>query len=79
MHGVLRVRIWCAFTSISLLAAVVLWLGAAPLDSFRDPTYSGLRDPMRGLYGDCAPLRFIELLLSRSATVGLEHRSGGVG
>jgi hypothetical protein len=52
VRGVLRVRIWCAFASISLLAAIVLWLGAAPLYSFRDPTYSGLRDPMRGLYGD---------------------------
>jgi hypothetical protein len=32
MRGVLRARIWCAFTSISPLAAVVLRLGAASLD-----------------------------------------------
>jgi hypothetical protein len=50
--GVLRVRIWCAFTSISPLAATILWLGAASLDSFGDPAYSGLRNPVRGLHGD---------------------------
>jgi hypothetical protein len=36
MCGVLRVRIWCAFTSIFLLAIAVLRLGAASLDSFGD-------------------------------------------
>jgi hypothetical protein len=52
MRGVLRVRIWCAVTLISLLVAAVLRLGAASLGSFRDPAYSGLRDPERGLHGD---------------------------
>jgi hypothetical protein len=52
VHGIVRARIWCAFTSISLLAVVVLWLGAASLDSFRNPAYSGLLDPVRGLHGD---------------------------
>jgi hypothetical protein len=52
VRGVLRVRIWCAITSISPLVAAVLWLGATSLDSFGDPTYSGLHDPVRGLLGD---------------------------
>jgi hypothetical protein len=52
VHGILSARIWCAFTSISPLAATVLLLGAASLDPFRDTAYSGLRDPMRGLRGD---------------------------
>jgi hypothetical protein len=55
VSGVLRARIWCAVTLISPLAAVILWLGAASLGSFRDTAYSGLHDPMRGLYGALAP------------------------
>jgi hypothetical protein len=44
VHGILRAGIWCAITSISPLAAAVLWLGAASLDSFGDPAYGGLYD-----------------------------------
>jgi hypothetical protein len=36
MSDVLRARIWCALTLISLLATTVQWLGAASLDSFGD-------------------------------------------
>jgi hypothetical protein len=52
MRGVLRLRILCAIALISPLAAVALWLGAESLDSFGDPAYSGLCDPVRGLHGD---------------------------
>jgi hypothetical protein len=38
--------------SLPLLTAIVLWLGAASFDSFRDPTYCGLRYLVRGLNGD---------------------------
>jgi hypothetical protein len=44
VHGVLRAGIWCTITSISLLLAMVLRLGAASLDSFRDPAYGVLCD-----------------------------------
>jgi hypothetical protein len=50
VHVVLRAGIWCAITSISPLPTVVIWFGAASLDSFRDPAYGGLRDPVRGLH-----------------------------
>jgi uncharacterized SAM-binding protein YcdF (DUF218 family) len=46
MRDVLRARIWCAITLISLLLAAVLWIGAALLDSFRDPAYDGLCNPV---------------------------------
>jgi hypothetical protein len=46
MRGVLRVGILSTVTSISLLAVVDLRLGATSLDSFGDPTYSGLGDPV---------------------------------
>jgi hypothetical protein len=39
MRVVLRARIWCAITWISPLAVVVLRLGDASLDFFRDPAY----------------------------------------
>jgi hypothetical protein len=52
VHRVLRVRIWCAFTSIHTLAAIVLQLGVASFDSFEDLAYNGLHDPVRGLHGD---------------------------
>jgi hypothetical protein len=52
VHRVLRVRIWCAFTSIHTLAAIVLQLGVASFDSFGDLAYNGLHDPVRGLHGD---------------------------
>jgi hypothetical protein len=52
MRNILREGIWSAVTSISLLAAAVLWLRAASLDSFEDHAYSGLHDPVRGLHGD---------------------------
>jgi hypothetical protein len=32
--------------------AAVLGLGVASLDSFRDPTDSGICDPVQGLHGD---------------------------
>jgi hypothetical protein len=44
--GILRVRIWYAFTFVPPLAAAVLWLGAASFDSFRDPAYHDLCDSM---------------------------------
>jgi hypothetical protein len=66
------------FTSILSLAAVVLRLGVASLDSFRVPAYSGLHDPVRGLHGDCAPLLFVELFLPCSVTTGLRCGSGSV-
>jgi hypothetical protein len=50
--GVLRARIWYAVRLISPLAAPVLQLGAASLDSFGDPAYGGLRELVRGLYCD---------------------------
>jgi hypothetical protein len=50
--SILRVRIWCALTSIPLLATVVLWPGAASLDSFGGPAYCGLRNLVRGLHRD---------------------------
>jgi hypothetical protein len=43
--------IWCSFTSIPLLAAAVLWIGAASFESVEDPAYSILRDPARVLHG----------------------------
>jgi hypothetical protein len=43
-HGVLRARIQYAITSISPLAAAVLWSGATTLDPLRDLLYGGLRD-----------------------------------
>jgi hypothetical protein len=49
---VLRVRIWCAFVSITLLAAIVEWPGAASSDSFRDFAHRDLRNPVRGSHGD---------------------------
>jgi hypothetical protein len=52
VRGVLRVMLWCAITSISSLVVVLLQLGAASPDSFGDPTYSCLCDPVRGLHGD---------------------------
>jgi hypothetical protein len=67
------------FTSILSLAAVVLRLGVASLDSFRVPAYSGLHDPVRGLHGDCAPLLFVELFLPCSVTTGLRCGSGSGG
>jgi hypothetical protein len=50
--GVLRVRIWCATSLIPPRVAVVLWLGAASSDSFEDPAYCGLHNPVRGLHRD---------------------------
>jgi hypothetical protein len=35
------------------LAAAILLLQSTSLDSFGDPTYSNLCDPVRGLHGDC--------------------------
>jgi hypothetical protein len=52
VRGILCVGIWCVITSISLLLAAVLRLGAISPDPFGDPTYGGLRDPVRGLHGD---------------------------
>jgi hypothetical protein len=52
VHGVLQWRVRCAITLISLLLAIVLWLGAASHDFLGDPTYGGLRDPVRSQYGD---------------------------
>jgi hypothetical protein len=46
MNGVVRVGFWCAVTSISLLPAMVLRLGATSLDSFGDTAYGGLCDPV---------------------------------
>jgi hypothetical protein len=46
VHGILRARIWLAIASISPLLTVVLWFGATSLDSFRDPAYGNLRDPV---------------------------------
>jgi hypothetical protein len=42
----------CAITLISLFPTAVLQLGAASPDSFGDPAYCGLRDPVRDLHGD---------------------------
>jgi hypothetical protein len=39
-------------TSIPLLIAAVLWLGAASSDTFWDPTYHGLHNLVRSLDGD---------------------------
>jgi hypothetical protein len=50
VHDILRTGIWCAIISISPLPAMVLQVVAVSLDSFRDPTYGSLRDPMRGLH-----------------------------
>jgi hypothetical protein len=44
VRDVLRARILCAIPLISPLLTVVLWLGAASLDSFEDLAYGGLRD-----------------------------------
>jgi hypothetical protein len=44
MHCVPRARIQCAVPPISLLLVVVLQLGDASLDSFRDLAYGGLHD-----------------------------------
>jgi hypothetical protein len=52
---VLHAGVRCAITLISLLATTVLWLGAASLDSFGDPAYCGIRDPVRGLHGGLSP------------------------
>jgi hypothetical protein len=46
VRGVLRGGIWSAITLISPLAVAVLRLRVASLDSFGDPAYSGLRDPV---------------------------------
>jgi hypothetical protein len=46
VRGVLCARIWCVITLISPLAAAVLRLGAASLDSFGEPAYSSLCDPV---------------------------------
>jgi hypothetical protein len=78
MHGVLRAMIWCDVTSICPLAAVVLWLGAASLDSFGDPAYSSLHDPVWVQHGDWAPHRLMELLLPCPAMAGLRRGSGSV-
>jgi hypothetical protein len=45
-RGVLRVGIRCGMTSISPLPATVLRLRDTSLDSFVDPAYDSLRDPM---------------------------------
>jgi hypothetical protein len=52
VRGVLRVRIRCAITLISLLSIVVLWPGDASFDPLKDLAYGGLHDPVCGLYGD---------------------------
>jgi hypothetical protein len=52
MRDALRARIWCAFTLIPPLTAAVIQLGVVSLDSFGDPAYGDLRDPMQGLHGD---------------------------
>jgi hypothetical protein len=44
--GILRVRIWCTTTLISLLSTIVLQLVAASLDSLGDLAYGDLRDPV---------------------------------
>jgi hypothetical protein len=46
LHGILRVRIWCAVPPISPLLAAVLRLGAASFGSFRDLAYDDLLDPV---------------------------------
>jgi hypothetical protein len=51
MRDVVRVRIRCAIAPISSLS-VVLWPRGASLDSLGDLVYGGLRDLVRGLYGD---------------------------
>jgi hypothetical protein len=51
-----KARIWCAFTPIPPLAAIVLWLRAASSDSLADFAHCGLPNPVRGLHGDCTPL-----------------------
>jgi hypothetical protein len=52
VRGVLRARIQCAITLISLLSVAVLWLGAASLDPLGDLAYGGFCDPVRDLYVD---------------------------
>jgi hypothetical protein len=52
VHGILCARIHCAITLISPLPVVVLCLGAASLDSLRNPAYGGLRGTVRGVHGD---------------------------
>jgi hypothetical protein len=44
VRAVLRGRIWCAFTLIPPLAAVVIRLEATSLTPFGDPAYSSLCD-----------------------------------
>jgi hypothetical protein len=46
------VWIWYTVTPIPSLASIVLWLGAASFDSFRDLAYCGFRNLVRGLHGD---------------------------
>jgi hypothetical protein len=50
--SVLRAMIWHALALVPLLAAAVLWLRAASLDSFGGLAYCRLCDPVRGLQGD---------------------------
>jgi hypothetical protein len=52
MLGILRMRVWCTPASIPLLAAAVLWLGAASFDSFGEHAYCGLHKLVRDLHGD---------------------------
>jgi hypothetical protein len=49
MHNIIRARIHCAITLISLLSVAVLWLGVASLDPLRDHAYGGFCDSVRGL------------------------------
>jgi hypothetical protein len=79
VHGVPRAGIRCAIASISLLLATSLRLRATSLDSFRDPTYGGFRNPVRALYWDRVPFSRMELLFSGPAATGLEHGNGGPG
>jgi hypothetical protein len=52
MRSILRARIQCAITPISLLSTVVLRPGAESLDPLGDLASDSLHDPVRGLYGD---------------------------
>jgi hypothetical protein len=52
MRGVLRARIRCAITLISLLSIAVLQPRATSLDPIGDLAYGNLHDPVRGLCGD---------------------------
>jgi hypothetical protein len=78
LRDILRLGVWCAITPISSLSVVVLWPGITSPDPLRYLAHGDLCDPVRGLYGDLAPLLSMELL-SRPATTGLWRRNGGFG